>query len=208
MAAGFALVLLLMMALPGVSSGSARARGAACSSAASHRARESRACRRAQRKGERARHRRRTSRGGRHPGKGAPVSPGPPAGGARPVCEDGSAPVQAGASLTCAGGGEPVCESGMAPTVGATGAVCPSNPAESEGEPQCAAGASCASGGPSEIGEAPCEGGGGALQGPDGSYECADGSEPRCPAGSTLVLSAATDTLYCEPLPFAGVEES
>jgi hypothetical protein len=117
-----------------------------------------------------------------------------PASAARtaPSCEDGSAPVRDATGVpTCGDGSEPACEPGSSATLSSAGVILLCTVA-AEAESSEATVYS------SEFDSSACTDGTNPTLGSDGSFDCADGSEPHCTEGSALALSGSGSTLVCE----------
>jgi hypothetical protein len=117
-----------------------------------------------------------------------------PASAARtaPTCEDGSTPVRGTTGVpTCGDGSEPACEPGSSATLSSAGVILLCTVA-AEAESSEATVYS------SEFDSSACSDGTNPTVGSDGSFDCADGSEPHCTEGSALALSGSGSTLVCE----------
>lgn len=111
---------------------------------------------------------------------------------ASPTCDDGSAPSAQG----CADGSEASsCPSGS--TLDSQGGVgvCRAQPSPASGEFVCEEGASECS--PWTV-QPNCQDGHAAVKGGDGSYACADGSEPACEEAFTPIFQSGR-LIACEP---------
>jgi hypothetical protein len=119
-----------------------------------------------------------------------------------PGCEDGTAAAATATGSACADGSEAACADGQIATLGPDGTVAyctPEPTGETEaGEPACEASAGCPTEYSGEFDSSSCETGAPATLGEDGSFTCADGSEPGCPDGSVLTLGGGGTVLVCE----------
>jgi hypothetical protein len=106
------------------------------------------------------------------------------------------------AGSTCADGSEAGCQPDATATLAPDETVlyCTPDPALAAGEagePPCSE-ASCPTTYSSEFDSSSCESGSIASLGEDGSFTCADGSEPGCPDGTELTLGGGGTVLVCE----------
>jgi hypothetical protein len=93
------------------------------------------------------------------------------------VCEDGSAPIQAGdGSFSCDDESQPVCENGSiaTPSSGGTTLVCGAEPSQDSG-----------------VTEVSCEDGTAPVLGGDGYYSCVGSSGPGCEGTTVPTLSSS-----------------
>jgi hypothetical protein len=186
-----------------LSAGSALAGTAACHSAgAGHRTRACTAKRRAHKPV--ARHARKVKHAAKHAAKKVSPAGSLPATATRvaPGCEDGSSAVSAHGGASCADGSEPTCEAGS--SLSSAGSLVYCTPDAEAGssfnEATCAsdAGGNCTPADTSEVGASTCQNGVPPTDAGDGTFACADGSEPRCPEGSIPAISNDDSTLVCD----------
>jgi hypothetical protein len=103
------------------------------------------------------------------------------------VCEDGSAPIQAGdGSFSCVDESQPVCENGSVPTLSSSGTtlVCGAEPSVDSG-----------------VSEVTCEDGTAPVLGGDGYYSCVGSSGPGCEGTTVPTLSNGNWTSVCDVAP-------
>jgi hypothetical protein len=113
-------------------------------------------------------------------------------------CEDGSAPLRAGGTFSCADGSEPACQDGSTPVSSSDRStlLCPSSKAGAETGCEDISNPECTFGG--SEGEAACEGAGASPAADGEVVSCELGDEPACEGAPGPGFSAGAMMSFCE----------